>query len=125
LYIHWEKLVAGITINVEVQQKVFTTINTAIANAKPDDWRLLATCARYCLENNCHLDSASIWIEKSIAIQKNYTNLFLRAQFLARVGKTAEAISAAEEAIQFATTADATADTSLARKLIEELRNRK
>ena len=98
LAIEWEKLRVPVTIGVEVDGKV----RAAVASAKADDWRTPLTAATYFFGQKKDAATAWSWLEKSISIQKNYSNVARKARVLADEGKFAEAVKAGEEAMTLA-----------------------
>ena len=52
----------------------------------------------YCLQNNTHLDEALIWIEQSIARNKSFSNLRVKADLLSKKGQATAAKKLMEEA---------------------------
>jgi hypothetical protein len=101
LAIEWEKLRVPVTIGVELDGK----IRKAIAAAKADDWQTPANAARYFFDQKRNREEAWQWLEKSIGINRNFSNLARKARVLAEEGKFAEAVKAGEESLALAKTA--------------------
>lgn len=59
--------------------------------------------AAYCLQNNTHLDEAMTWIEQSIARNKSFSNLRVKAELLSKKGQTTAAKKLMDEAFNFGT----------------------
>jgi hypothetical protein len=98
--IRWEKIRVPFTVEVkDVQALTMTKLRAAIAAAKPDDFQARAQAANYALQNK-HVDEGWAWLEQSIKIKETMGNVGLKARALAEQGKTAEAITAGERAIQ-------------------------
>lgn len=124
--LQWERLRIGFTVQVEPQTthaKVLARCRSAIAALKADDWQTPARCANYCLQNDLSPDEAAQWIEKSIAVQENASNLGLKARWLARAGQTDEAIRVAEKAIQLGKAQNQ--DVSALEKLVAEWKSKR
>ncbi len=66
------------------------------------------------------MDEGLVWIERSIALDKNQWNVGTKAELLAQTGKPKEAIASAEEAVKIAKAKNPKADTSYLEKMIEE-----
>jgi hypothetical protein len=62
-----------------------------------DAWRPHYLSARYLLDNGGDLNRALGLIDGSIAIKPTWANTWVRAQVLAKQGRTADALAAAEE----------------------------
>jgi len=102
LVLRWEKLRVAVPITVDVNTKVLTAARAAIAAMKPDDWRTCYQAASFCLSSNVALEEGRAWLDKSLAIQRNFSNVGLEARWLAHDGKKAEAIKTAEQALEIA-----------------------
>lgn len=61
---------------------------------------LLNNAARFALTNKIYTKEAMDWVNRSIAMDKNFNNLRTKAELLALDGKKAEAIAAAEEGLK-------------------------
>jgi hypothetical protein len=71
---------------------------------KPD-WRTPYQAANFAFDNKGVATDQQIsdWLDKSLAINENISNLWLKARFLERLGKKADAIKTGEAAIAKAT----------------------
>ncbi|MBK0402891.1 DUF2911 domain-containing protein [Adhaeribacter sp. BT258] len=100
LNLNWEKIRIPIHIEVEVDQKALSNIKAALAEAKPNDWRLYAQAVNYLLQKNKEPELALQWINKSISIDDNYYNNWLKAQLLAQHNEYQEAVNLVKKAIK-------------------------
>ncbi|NVK52814.1 MAG: DUF2911 domain-containing protein [Flavobacteriaceae bacterium] len=66
-------------------------------------WTGLYNAARYNLNKGIYLEDALIWINRSIQNNKNFSNLSLKAQILAKQGNKAQADKINKEALSVAT----------------------
>ena len=100
----WEKLRVPFEIQV-------STIEHALADARAAmaDYQTAYRAASFAFQNDVALDEARQWVDKSIAIKETWLNLRLKADMLAKAGKTADAIQFGERAIAKGKT-DAPAD---------------
>jgi hypothetical protein len=124
--IRWEKVRVPFTIEVkDVDALTLQKTKAALADAKPDDWRIRLTAANYYLQNSNKADDdmALGWLEESIKIKETYNNMAVKARYLASQGKTQEAIAAGERAVQLGK--DAKADTSALEKSLGEWKTKK
>jgi hypothetical protein len=124
--LQWERVRIGFTVQVEPQTthaKVLAQCRSAIAALKADDWQTPVRCANYGLQNDLWGDEVAQWIEKSLGIQENPTNLGLKARWLARAGQVDEAIRVAEKAIQLGKARNQ--DVSALEKLVTEWKARR
>jgi len=86
----WEKMKMGFKIEFNTAGKLQGSVGT---------WQVLNSAARYALTEKVFNAEAMGWVERSIAMDKNPTNLATKAELLAAAGKTKEAIAAAEEGL--------------------------
>lgn len=94
LDLEWEKVRVSIPITLETKAQVLAGIEKATAGA----WRPHFASARWMLENGGDLAKALDYADKSISITPTWWNNWIRAQILAKQGKTQEALKAAEKA---------------------------
>lgn len=124
LVLRWEKLRVAVPIVVDVNGKALAAARTAIAAMKSDDWRTPYQAANFCLTNDVALEEGHGWLEKSLAIQENYSNLGLKARYLAKHGEKAEAIKTAGKALEVAKASKDKIDTSALEKSLAEWKTR-
>lgn len=105
----WEKLRVPFEIQVETVEHALTSARAAMASLAADDQQTAFRCASFAFQNNVAPDEARQWIDKSISIKETWLNLRLKADMMAKEGKTAEAIQFGEKAIAVGKT-DAPAD---------------
>jgi hypothetical protein len=86
----WEKLKISFKIEFNTAGKIQASIGT---------WQVMNNAARYALTEKVYSTEAMGWVERSIMLDKNPTNLGTKAELLAASGKTKEAIAVAEEAL--------------------------
>jgi hypothetical protein len=120
LVLRWEKLRLAVPIQVAVNDLVLADCKTEVAAAKADDWRTAYRAAAWCFDNNVALADGAGWLDKSIGVQKTHANLNLKARWLHKDGKKAEAIAAAKEAVATGKASKETVDTSATEKLVAE-----
>ncbi|HYM59573.1 MAG TPA: DUF2911 domain-containing protein [Thermoanaerobaculia bacterium] len=97
--IRWENLAVPFTVGTNTTAKAMANIHAAIEAAKPDDWRVLMNGARFAYDNKVSTDDAAKWLDQSIKINENISNLWLKAQVQAKSGDKAAAVASAEKAI--------------------------
>ncbi len=101
IVLRWEKIAVPFTINTDSTARTMTQLKNAL---KPD-WRAPYMAANFAFENKGAATDQEIsdWLDKSLAVNENIANLWLKARFLERAGRKAEAIKAGEAAIAAAT----------------------
>jgi hypothetical protein len=99
----WEKLRMGFKIEFNTAGKMQSSVGT---------WQILNQAARYSITEKVFSAEAMAWIDRSIMMDKNPTNLGTKAELLAAAGKAKEAIAAAEEAMMIGKAKDPKFETS-------------
>jgi hypothetical protein len=87
LDLEWEKLRLSIPITVATAAQVATNITSAIDGT----WRTYANAARYLLETKKDTDTATKYIDQSLALKEDWFNLWIKAQVLAAKGNYKDA----------------------------------
>lgn len=98
LTLKWEKLSIPIKIEVDVNQTVIASMGKELTGIPGFFWQGWNQIALYALTNNYNLEKASVWVEKSIGINKNLTNLMTKSLILESMGKSQEAEKIKNEA---------------------------
>ena len=101
--IRWEKISVPFTVKVpDVGAVTMAKIKTAVAEAKPDDWRTPMQAGVYLLtnDNKADDDQGLAWLDQSIKVKETFQNLANKATALYRLGKKEEALTLADQAIQ-------------------------
>lgn len=96
LDLEWEKRRVSIPIAVDTATQAMANIDTTLN----DSWRPHFASARYLLDNGGDLGRALTLIDTSIAIKATWWNHWVRAQILAKQGRTADALAAGAQAQQ-------------------------
>ncbi len=120
LTLRWEKLKVVVPIAVDVNGLSLARARTEIGAAKPDDWRTPYRAAQYSFDNSVALDEGAKWLDQSIAIEPAYSNLNLKARWLAKDGDTKGAIATGNKAIEINQKAKTPADAASLEKLVAE-----
>jgi hypothetical protein len=109
LTLTWEKVRLPVPLEFNTLAKIQGSLGT---------WQLLASAARYAVDNGLYMNDAMAWADRSIALDRNPRNLQVKAELLAKAGKTADAIALGEEAIKMAKAKDANANTAQLEALV-------
>jgi hypothetical protein len=101
IVLRWDKVAVPFTVDTGATTKVMTQLR----NALNPDWRAPYAAANFAFDNKGAATDQEIsdWLDRSLSVNQNIQNLWLKARFLQRIGKTQEAIKAGEEAIAKAT----------------------
>jgi hypothetical protein len=106
----WEKLRIPFEIQVDTIDKALASARAAMSALAADDHQTAYRSASFAFQNNVAADEARQWVDKSIAIKETWFNLRLKADMLAKEGKTADAITFAQRAVATGKAADANPD---------------
>lgn len=98
LNLKWEKLSIPIKIEVDVNETVIAHMENELTGIPGFFWQGWNQIALYALTNSYNLDKASIWVDRSIGINKNLTNLMTKSLILESTGKSQEAENIKKEA---------------------------
>ncbi|MCX6215963.1 DUF2911 domain-containing protein [Spirosoma sp.] len=94
----WANAKASADLRVDVDANAAANVDKAVVE-KPDDAAVLQAAASYNVSKGRNLDQALGWIDKSIAKQENFRNLYIKSQILAKMGKYTDALPFAEKAL--------------------------
>ena len=100
--LRWEKLRVPFTVEVkDVKALTVEKLRSAVAAAKPDDWRTPLQAANYVFTNNIAAsnEEAMQWLDKSLKTKETFGNLYTKARVLAATGKAADAVATGEKAL--------------------------
>ena len=95
--LRWENLAVPFTVDTKSTERTMTQLR----NAMQPNWRPSFMAASFAFENKGAATDAEMnaWLDQSLAINQNVSNLWLKAQVLNRQNKKAEAIRYAQLAI--------------------------
>lgn len=120
LVLRWEKLRLAVPITVGVDALVLAGCRREVAAAKADDWRTPMRAAGWCLDSGVATGEGRGWLDRSLGIQQNYSNVSLQARWLMKDGKKPEAIAAAQKAIALGKASKDKVDTSGTERLLAD-----
>lgn len=101
--IRWEKVNVPFTIKVpDVGAVTMVHLKSAVAAAKPDDWRTPMQAGMYLINNGkpADADQALAWLDQSIKVKETFQNLANKSRALYKLGKKEEALALADQALQ-------------------------
>ena len=94
LDLEWEKLRVSVPIKTDTKAQVMSNIDKSLSDA----WRPHFTAGRYLLDSGGDLNAALGYLDQSIEIKPTWWNNWIRAQVLAKLGRSSDAVAAAEKA---------------------------
>lgn len=98
LNINWASVKVPVQIGVATETLTMAGLNKALAD-KPEDVAALQSSAGYMLTTGKDLPQALSLADKAIGLKETFSNLWLKAQILNKMGKVAEAIPVAQKAL--------------------------
>ena len=101
-YLRWEKLKVPFKIEVDVHEIVLGSIRNELRTIPAFGWGGWFDAARYCLRNDILTEEAMGWIDESITREKNFRNLQVKSQLLAKGGKLHESEDFMNQAVELA-----------------------
>jgi hypothetical protein len=95
--IRWEKIAVPFTVDTKSTERTLASFK----NAMQPDWRTPYMAASFAFDNKGAVPDADMtaWLDQSLKVQENTTNLWLRARVAERAGNKADAIRYGEMAI--------------------------
>jgi hypothetical protein len=102
----WEKVKIVFPIKVDIHAVVLMSIRNQMRSLPRFYWQGWNQAADYCLRENINHQEALGWIDQSIRMNENYTNLSVKAGLLKHMGQEAEAAKLSEKALGLATEAE-------------------
>ncbi|MEO8197060.1 MAG: DUF2911 domain-containing protein [Thermoanaerobaculia bacterium] len=101
--LRWEKLRVPFKVTVDTPEVVYQSLKSELRGLPQFFWQPWNQAATTLLTSKIHLDDAMVWVDRSIAIQKNFANSFTKARLLGEKGDTAGAKKLMDEALPGAT----------------------
>ncbi len=101
--ISWSSVTIPVKLEVSTEELTLTSLNKAVAE-KPEDVAVLQSTANYMLSKGKDLNQALSLADKAIGIKETFSNIWLKAQILSKLGKVAEALPLAQKALALGST---------------------
>ena len=103
----WEKLRVPILISFDTPALVYEHAKEVYLRGMAGfTWQGFNQAAAYCSRMNMHMDQALTWVDQSIGLNENFTNLRTKATILEKTGKAPEAAALRERSMTLATEAE-------------------
>lgn len=88
----WEKLRIAFTVGVDAHTIALRHIREQLRSLPAFGWHGWEEAAHYCIVNKVNYDEGMKWIDRSITIEQNYTNLAAKAQLQTLMGNAKDAV---------------------------------
>ncbi|PSR52989.1 hypothetical protein AHMF7605_05335 [Adhaeribacter arboris] len=96
----WERKEFSVIIEVDTDAKVLAMLQEDLNKAKPNDWQIYAQATNYLISKNTQHELALQWIDKSLTINDNFFNNWIKAQLLAQKEEYEGAVDLCKKAIK-------------------------
>jgi hypothetical protein len=103
LAMRWEKLRVPIPIKIDLGRTVLETYKAQLRGLPRFGWQGWNQAANWAAQNGIDLDDALAWADRSIGMNRNFTNLRTKALVLTKKGDTAAADALIKEGTSIAT----------------------
>ena len=87
----WDKIRVSFTVSVDVNAVTLRHIREQLRNMAGFSWHGWEEAAHYCIMNKVNYEEALKWINNSIQMEENYTNVAAKAQLQTLMGNTKDA----------------------------------
>lgn len=98
MHLAWSSVHVPVPLSVHTESLTTTALNKAVAE-KPEDAATLQSAAGYMLSKGKDLQVALSLADKAIGLKESFSNLWLKAQILNKLGKVNEALPVAQKAL--------------------------
>jgi len=103
LALRWEKLRVPLAIRVDLGRTVLENYKAQLRGLPRFGWQGWNQAANWAAQNGIDLDDALAWSDRSINMNRNFTNLRTKALVMTKKGDTAAADALTKESIAIAT----------------------
>ena len=100
---HWEKVEVPFTVEVDTPSVVVASLRKDLRGLPRFGWQGWNGAAAYAMRNKVNLDEALTWVDRSISMQENFTNLRTKAGILEAKGDAKTAAALRDKAMKIAT----------------------
>jgi tetratricopeptide (TPR) repeat protein len=104
--LHWEKLKVPFKVEIDKQKVYAKHFKNELDGLDGFFWQPWNQAATYAFQNNFNLDEALEWSDRSVNINRNFQNMWTKANLLEKKGNTSEVESLRKDAMEIATEAD-------------------
>lgn len=101
--LHWEKLQISLPIAVDTNAVVAESFRHQLKGAPQFSWQGWNQAAAWCLAHGTNLDEAARWVDRSLTLGENFTNLNTKAGLVEKKGDAAQAAELRKRALAKAT----------------------
>ncbi|MFN7987552.1 MAG: DUF2911 domain-containing protein [Thermoanaerobaculia bacterium] len=99
----WEKLRLSFPLEVDTKAVVLASLKEQLRGLPRFGWQGWNGAAAWCVRNDTALDQAEEWVDRSIRMNRNFTNQTTKAALLEKKGDAKAAAELREKALKLAT----------------------
>jgi hypothetical protein len=114
LTLRWDKLALPLRLKVDTNGKTLAAARTAVAAAKPDDWRTPYRAASWAFDAGLAPDETAKWANAAAKVKSNFQTSGLLAKLAAKTGDKKTAVKLMKQSVAFGK-----ADTTVAKEQVE------
>ena len=114
LNLRWEKLSVPVRITVDTNGKTLASARSAVAAAKPDDWRTPYRAATWANDAGLAPEETAQWAQSAAKVKENFQTTGLLARLTAKGGDSKKAVELMKKSIALGK-----ADTTVAKAQVE------
>ena len=103
LAMRWEKVRLPINIKIDLARTVLENYTAQLRGLPRFGWQGWNQIANWAAQNDIELDAAMGWVDRSIGMNRNFTNLRTKALILSKKGNETEAAKLREQGFAIAT----------------------
>lgn len=103
IYLSWAGLRAGFELSIDIDKIALENIRNQLRSDAYWEWFSWCQAADYCVQYEINTEEALEWIDRSIAMRENFSNLDVKAKLLRQLGKEAAAKKVMKRAVEVGT----------------------
>ena len=103
IFLSWGDKRAGFELNLDIDAIALDNIRKQLRSDAYWEWFSWCQAADYCAQYEINTEEALQWIDRSIAMQENFSNWDVKAKLLRQLGKEEEAKQAIDRALEVGT----------------------
>ena len=100
IFLNWADKRAGFKLSIDIDAIALDNIRKQLRSDAYWEWFSWCQAADYCAQYKINTEEALEWIERSIAMQENFSNYDVKAKLLRQQGETQAAAAAMSRAIE-------------------------
>lgn len=112
--LRWAELMVPIQVQIDLVETVLASFRKELTHIPAFGWQGPLQAANFCARNNVNHEEALVWVDRSIANQRQVNSLNVKATLLKQMGRESESAAIMDEALEFAKNSGTEADINTA-----------